>query len=356
MAAGTFDLADAISKLLVRLREFRKKLKAAQPIMRQLRLAIKRNSSALEELAVLSTSPLPEQKPARRKAEERRARLSSKVGKLQQALNDRLNQYQASTAFTGPFQNEVELVLQRLPLKPEWQPFPDVIRSLLLASLGSYQKMFHIQDLDTLEFRLKEMLDLAKTNTKTTSFSGDTTPSREESIREDGIGRAYRRPFTGERRRNRTALGDDTLDSQRSKAAALAPGVDLPAPPTAVEAVWAASTSAAPGSSLVPTPAQNPAPVEAATAKEPAQAGDPVRLATLPTSTAKSDQGNVAILRDTDGELRRAVTLDVAHRFGGVSRRAIDEAAHKGLLKTEGRHQQRRVLVESLLKYFPPEK
>ena len=137
MAAGTFDLADAISKLLVRLRGFRKKLKAAQPIMRQLRLAIKRNSSALEERAVLFSSPLPEQKPERRKAEAQRARLSSKVEKLRQALNDRLNQYQASTAFIGPFQNEVELVLQRLPLKPEWQPFPDVIRSLLIAQLGS---------------------------------------------------------------------------------------------------------------------------------------------------------------------------------------------------------------------------
>jgi hypothetical protein len=271
-------------------------------------------------------------------------------------LADRSNQHQASTAFIEPFQNEVELVLQRLPLKPEWQLFPDVIRSLLIAIFPSYQKMFPIQDLDILEFRLREMLDLAKTNAKTTSFSGDNTLAGEKSFRDDGIGRASGRPFTGERRGNRTAPGDDTLDSQRSKAAALARGADLPVPPTAAEAVWAASTSAAPGSSPVPTAAQNPAPVEAATAKEPAQAGDPVRLAAFPTSTAKSDQGNLAILRDTAGELRRAVTLDVAHRFGGVSRRAIEEAAHKGLLKTEGRHQQRRVLVESLLKYFPPEK
>jgi len=80
-----------------------------------------------------------------------------------------------------------------------------------------------------------------------------------------------------------------------------------------------------------------------------------LRLPPVPTSTAKSDKGNLEILR-TDGQLRRAVTLDVARRFGGVTRRAIEDAARKGTLKTEGKRQQRRVLVESLLKYFPPEK
>jgi hypothetical protein len=70
----------------------------------------------------------------------------------------------------------------------------------------------------------------------------------------------------------------------------------------------------------------------------------------------KSDKGNLGILLATDGKLKRAVTLDVASRFGGVTRRAIEDAARKGWLKTEGRRQQRRVLVDSLLEYFPPEK
>jgi hypothetical protein len=68
------------------------------------------------------------------------------------------------------------------------------------------------------------------------------------------------------------------------------------------------------------------------------------------------DKGNLNILLDTEGKLKRAVTLDVARRFGGVSRRAIDAAVKKGSLKTEGNRQQRRVLVESLLEYFPQEK
>lgn len=71
---------------------------------------------------------------------------------------------------------------------------------------------------------------------------------------------------------------------------------------------------------------------------------------------APSEKGNFAILQGPDGNLKRAVTLEIARRFGGVSRRAIDAAAKKGSLRTEGRRQQRRVLVASLIEYFPPEK
>jgi hypothetical protein len=67
------------------------------------------------------------------------------------------------------------------------------------------------------------------------------------------------------------------------------------------------------------------------------------------------DKGNLNILRGPGGELKRAVTLEIARRFGGVTRRAIHDAAMKGSLTTEGKRQQRRVLVASLLEYFPPE-
>jgi hypothetical protein len=89
-----------------------------------------------------------------------------------------------------------------------------------------------------------------------------------------------------------------------------------------------------------------------------ARAGDDAAvLGEQPTGerVGKPDKHNLEILR-ANGQLKRTVTLDVARRFGGVSRRAIDQAARKGLLKTEGKGQQRRVLVDSLLKYFPSEK
>jgi hypothetical protein len=68
------------------------------------------------------------------------------------------------------------------------------------------------------------------------------------------------------------------------------------------------------------------------------------------------DKGNLGILRGVNGELKRAVTLDIASRFGGVSRRAIEGAAKNGRLKSEGSRMNRRVLVDSLLQYFPPER
>ena len=69
----------------------------------------------------------------------------------------------------------------------------------------------------------------------------------------------------------------------------------------------------------------------------------------------KPDKGNLEILRGTDGQLKRAVNLDVAQRFGGVSRRAIEKAVKKGSLQAEGGRSNRRIVVQSLLKYFPPE-
>ena len=66
------------------------------------------------------------------------------------------------------------------------------------------------------------------------------------------------------------------------------------------------------------------------------------------------DKGNLDILR-IDGKLKRLVTLPVAARFGGVSRRAIEKAAAKGSLEAVGKRRNRRIFVESLLTYFPPE-
>ncbi len=67
-----------------------------------------------------------------------------------------------------------------------------------------------------------------------------------------------------------------------------------------------------------------------------------------------TEKGNMAILR-ADGKLKHSVTLEVASRFGGVGKRAIEKAAAKGALKADGNRTNRRITVESLLKYFPPE-
>ena len=70
----------------------------------------------------------------------------------------------------------------------------------------------------------------------------------------------------------------------------------------------------------------------------------------------RTDKGNLDLLRSIDGELKQAVNLEVASRYGGVSRRAIEDAGKRNALKMKGKRHQRRVLVDSLLEYFPPEK
>jgi hypothetical protein len=69
----------------------------------------------------------------------------------------------------------------------------------------------------------------------------------------------------------------------------------------------------------------------------------------------KSDKGNLELLK-AGAEFKKAVTTDVAARFGGVTQRAIRKALQKGALESEGKGPNRRILVPSLLKYFPPEK
>ena len=75
----------------------------------------------------------------------------------------------------------------------------------------------------------------------------------------------------------------------------------------------------------------------------------------ITSAEAPAAKGNLAILRGPDGNLKRAVTLETARRFAGVSRRAIDEAARRRILKTEGTHTHRKVIVASLLEYCPSE-
>ena len=113
--------------------------------------------------AKLLTMPLPEDQPARRAAEAKRKRQVTRNEKLYQRRVKDWNQYLESTTFIGAFLNRVELVSQRLPLTPEWQVFPDEIRRLEpgIVQLGSWQKKPPNRDLETLEIRLKEMLDLA---------------------------------------------------------------------------------------------------------------------------------------------------------------------------------------------------
>ena len=162
MPRGTFNLIRAISNLLREIGKFRKKLKASRKFAREFRVANARYNAAFEKQSEMLRAPLPEEQPARRVAEVQRNQQFSKVEKLRQKNDNRWKLYTASTGFIGVFLGKVELVLQRLPLTPQWRPFPDEIRRLRIGALGSWVKMPPNRDLETLEIRLKGMVDLAR--------------------------------------------------------------------------------------------------------------------------------------------------------------------------------------------------
>ena len=276
MSRGTFNLVRALSNLLREIPRLRKKLKAIKPFAREFRVSFARHEAAIEEQqSELLTMPLPEDQPARRAAEAKRKRQVTRNEKLYQRRVKDWNQYLESTTFIGAFLNRVELVSQRLPLTPEWQVFPDEIRRLEpgIVQLGSWQKKPPNRDLETLEIRLKEMLDLA---TGSANEAGSRVP---------------------------WAVPRGVLSPTRGSI----------------------------------TPGQ-------------------IKATSVPDSAVDNpDKGNLALLRGTDGGLKGAVNLAVAARFGGVSRHAIELAAKRGELATQGKRQRRRVLVPSLLDYFPSE-
>src|SRR5215471_16397095 len=109
MAARAFNLAKAISRLLAGLKDFRQRLQAAQPSMRQFREARRLYDIAIDELNKPTTA-LPDGQSALREAEAARARFEAELRRRERVLADRWSEYQSSIAFIGPYRTELELV------------------------------------------------------------------------------------------------------------------------------------------------------------------------------------------------------------------------------------------------------
>jgi len=75
----------------------------------------------------------------------------------------------------------------------------------------------------------------------------------------------------------------------------------------------------------------------------------------IPEVVAVPANRNLEILRGADGKLKRVVTVAEACRYGGVGQRAIQKACRKGSLESEGEGPNRRIIVQSLMNYYPPE-
>ena len=99
--------------------------------------------------------------PAKSQAKAELDRKSSGFQKLNDESSRHWLQLMETIAFMGPFSKNVLLLLERLPLKPEWDAYRQAVGCLNVADRDSWTDPPANSVLETLEMRLREMLDLA---------------------------------------------------------------------------------------------------------------------------------------------------------------------------------------------------
>jgi hypothetical protein len=161
MGGKTFDLIETISDLLKRIDEGRKTIRETQNLRDDFWRTCADRERAWQRLQDLQLKMLSPDEPAKSqvKAEfdlqvAQHQKLSDKSDRLWLQSNETL-------AFIYPFSKDVLLLLERLPLKPEWDVYREAIGCLNVGLHGSWTDPPANSALGTLEMRLREMLDLA---------------------------------------------------------------------------------------------------------------------------------------------------------------------------------------------------
>lgn len=161
MGAKPFDLSATISDLLRRIEEGRKAVRESQYISDNFWTAAAKRDTAFQrinELQVMMASPV---EPALSEAKAEFDRQVSGQGKLVTEADNLWRELTEANGFLGPFSDDVLLLLGRLPLKPEWDVYRQAVGNINVRGRGSWTDPPDNPELDTLEMRLREMLDLA---------------------------------------------------------------------------------------------------------------------------------------------------------------------------------------------------
>jgi hypothetical protein len=162
MGTKPFDFTKTILDLLNRIEGGRKIVSETQHIHDNFQaVAANRNKSiqCVNELHVKMGTP---DKVARREAEAELELQVAEHRKLVDQADELWRQLTEANGFLGPFIDDVHLLLQRLPLKPEWDAYRQAIKNINVRGRGSWVDPPGSPALDTLEMRLREMLDLAR--------------------------------------------------------------------------------------------------------------------------------------------------------------------------------------------------
>jgi hypothetical protein len=152
MAADMTILVDSLQHLLVEIKQGRDRMKIAAKVADAVNDARENYAALIREYQEYKDET---QFPDRVRLE----RYRSKYNELQQELAVKECEYESATSFIGFIENKLNVLLQRLPLTPEWQQFTPNIAALRVAVPETW--LDHNPDLETLELRLRELLRLA---------------------------------------------------------------------------------------------------------------------------------------------------------------------------------------------------
>ena len=161
MDGKTFDLVEFISDLLRRIEEGRQTFRDTQNVRDDFRsICVNRDTaSQLSNDLQLMMVSLDEPAKSQVKAEQARQRAEFQV--LNDEASRRWPEVNGTTAFIDPFRKDVLLLLERLPLKHEWDVFRQAVGRLDVRDHRCWTDPPANSTLDTLEMRLGEMLELA---------------------------------------------------------------------------------------------------------------------------------------------------------------------------------------------------
>jgi len=167
MGATEFDLVETISDLLRRIDEGRETVRLALPIYAEFR----KMHAERERLAALVKERQPgifaEDDDSKRKVMMEIELIDSERRRASEEANETWGHFNKSISFLGPFSDDVLLLLQRLPLKQEWDLYRQHVKPLNVREHNCWTDTPENQSLDILEMRLREMLDLgSKTQRK----------------------------------------------------------------------------------------------------------------------------------------------------------------------------------------------
>jgi hypothetical protein len=161
MGSKPFDLIEAISDLLRRIDEGRKTVSETQHVSDNFRKAFANREEVDRLIRELQRKIVPPDGPGLSEVNAELDRLMSKRGTLLDESEDLWRQFGKTIEFIGPFKKDVLLLLDRLPLKTEWDVYRQALGNLNVGERDSWTNRPKSAPLVTLEMRLREMLKLA---------------------------------------------------------------------------------------------------------------------------------------------------------------------------------------------------